>query len=113
MSGEMVQTAPIHEVEQRLAQALERLHAEVLGLGRTRTHAHLRDDTLVYLVDGHDAPEASDERRRAGEQALSRITERILGRPVERLSVSRVSPSSIVAVVRLRGRGGGPAHAAD
>ena len=96
-------TFPIHEIEQLLAGELERLHAEVLGLPATHTHVHLRDDTVVYLVDGHDVDQAQGERRRMGEQALGEITERLLGRPLDVLSVSRVSPRSILAVARLRG----------
>jgi hypothetical protein len=97
----MIVTDPIAEVEQDLAQALAQLHGE-LGMPRTRSHVHVGDDAVVFVVDGPRLPRLAPDAQARAQAGLDAIVRRLLGRGLDGpIAVTHISSDSLVVVLRL------------
>jgi hypothetical protein len=98
----MVETDPIHDIERSLADKLARVHRRALGVPEAQVQVHFRDETIVCLVESDGLPPDLAGPRDAIEVAFDEAVHEMLGRRVARpLATTRLSPTEVLAVVRL------------
>jgi hypothetical protein len=94
---------PVHEVERTLAVEIAELAAREIARGIPEVEVHLRDDTMVYLIDWTQRPRADAEIVQALDRGVADILRHRLGREVAGPpSRTHLSPQSRLVVLRLR-----------
>ncbi len=94
---------PVREVEQTLSREIAQLVRRYIGRGTPQVQAHLREVTLVFLIEGPELPPAEPEINETLARGLGDILRERLGREIaEPPGRTHLSPQSRLLVVRLR-----------